>query len=145
MSDLFDRLEGTDPPPEDEAKQDEDPLAFLGGFKKRVKSGDVSSRPKKRQPEAEGITPLDIADLPDAQKRIMLALLRAQHGVEEGWTLPELEEWFADEANLTEILDELIGERWLSASGDPPHFRINLQRKKSRRLSSDIWSAISDE
>lgn len=140
MSDIFDRPGGVDP--EDEPKKEEDPLDFLGGFKKRVQSGDLPPRSKKKgQSENRGVSPLDIAGLPDEQKRILLAMLRDS----EESTLAELEERFADEANLAEVLDELIDQQWLVASGDPPKYKINLQRKKSRRLSNDIWSAISDE
>jgi hypothetical protein len=56
-----------------------------------------------------GLTPLDIADLPETQRRVMFVILRDASASTEGITLPALHQKLADVADLDRILDELAG------------------------------------
>lgn len=156
MPDLLDLLGG--PGQQDKHEDDstnvqsekkDDGLDFLSQFKKRA-TGEVarSENPPKAAAEssnAGGITPLDIAGLPDAQKHIMFALLRDKDASQEGLTLAELHHRFDSIDNLAEIIEQLAQEEWLLVLGTPPdeRYKLNLRRRKGR-LSSNVWAALSD-
>ncbi|MCB9437896.1 MAG: hypothetical protein H6673_13050 [Anaerolineales bacterium] len=123
---------------EAEQQQSEDALDFLGSFKKKMTSGE-SSKPA----EQAGVTPLDIADLPEDQKRIMFSMLRDQKASSDGVTLDELQEQLGAEESLTDTLTQLADEEWLVVAGTPPNerYKVNLRRKRGR-LRGNIWSAL---
>ena len=142
MSDIFDLLgDSSKKKPKKEASND-DGLDFLGGFKKKVKKGELSTR---RKPDTDGITALDIADLPEAEKQIMFMMLRDQTAKKDGLTADDVQDRIQGEEDVHDTLAELAKEKWLLVSGRPPDelYRVNLKRRRST-LSKDIWSALED-
>ena len=95
----------------------------------------------------EGISPLDIADLPRVQRQIMFFLLRDQHAAIDGITIDLLKHQFEaeTEAHLNETLAELCKVGWLILFGEPPnvHYRANLRRKRGTQLNG-VWSFVMD-
>lgn len=116
----------------------EDALDFLGSFKKKVTSGEAT-----KPAEQAGVTPLDIAGLPEGQKRVMFSMLRDQKASSDGVTLDELQEQLGAEESLTDTLTQLADEEWLVVAGTPPdeRYKVNLRRKRGR-LSGSVWSAL---
>lgn len=103
---------------------------------------DPANSTSRRQIAQEGITTLDIAELPEPQKTIMFAILRDKTSSGDGITLEQLEDQF-DIENLVDILMELADQNWLTISNNTPQrFKPNLRRSR-KRLSDDLWSAIS--
>lgn len=95
----------------------------------------------------EGITPLDITELPRLQRQIMFFMLRDQHAALDGVTLMILEDHFKDETEnrLSGILAELHKNGWLIEMGEPPnvHYKVNLRRKRGTILNG-VWSHVMD-
>ena len=95
----------------------------------------------------EGISPLDIAELPRTQRQVMFFLLRDQHAALEGLTLEAVHHQFESEteAHLVEALAELCKAGWLILFGEPPnvHYKANLRRKRGTQLSG-VWSFVMD-
>ena len=95
----------------------------------------------------EGISTLDIADLPRTQRQIMFFLLRDQHAALDGVTIELLKHQFEaeTEAHLSEVLAELCKVGWLILFGEPPnvHYKANLRRKRGTQLSG-VWSFVMD-
>ncbi len=144
MSDLSDLLGGLPKKSKKQSEGEDDALDFLSGFKKKVQSGDLSSSKSDSDEETGGITPLDIAGLPEDQKSIMFFMLRDKAAVKEGIGFEELQEHFdADEEPLVATLTQLIEDHWLIVIGEPPdeRYKLNLRRRRGS-LNSDIWSAL---
>ncbi len=95
----------------------------------------------------EGVTPLDITELPRLQRQIMFFMLRDQHAALDGVTLMILEDHFKDEteSRLSGILAELHKNGWLIEMGEPPnvHYKVNLRRKRGTILNG-VWSHVMD-
>ena len=94
-----------------------------------------------------GLTPFDLADLPDVQRRVMLFVLRQAHRAAGGEVdYRALSAAFADPQALGEALGVLVRRGWLVARGEPPneHYSVNFRRKRASRLSVDLWSALSE-
>lgn len=95
----------------------------------------------------EGVTPLDITELPRLQKQIMFFMLRDQHAAIEGVTLANLKAQFENEteSRLSGVLAELHKNGWLIEMGEPPnvHYKINLRRKRGSNLNG-VWSHVID-
>ena len=111
--------------------------------------GGIFDRLKKllEEREAQGITALDLADLPDDYKRIMLMILRnAQMTYPELCdavdNLPEAER-ISREA-LDRALETLLEDNWLIRLGmeDLHTYKVNLRRRPGSDLSQDIWSNL---
>lgn len=155
MPDIFDLLGGgkKDAKPQEstDSNQKSDGLEFLTQFKKRVTSSSPTSEETNKPNATEeavgsgGITPLDIAGLPEAQKRIMFSILRDKDAAREGITTQEIQHRLASEEEISATLDQLAKDEWLLVYGIPPdeRYKPNLRRKKGR-LSGNIWAAISD-
>jgi hypothetical protein len=94
----------------------------------------------------DGLNPLDIADLPEDQQRIILTLLRDADASEDGSTLDYIQEKLGDMDNLLDVLDELTESNWLITQGDPPdiYYRVNFRRKRKGTLRSNLWSALDN-
>lgn len=94
--------------------------------------------------KSSGLTPLDIAGLPDAQRRVMLTLLRDKEASLNGLTQEALAEKLEHPDNLSDILAELAENNWVIEIEDPPdiRYKINLARKRGR--TRNMWAAISD-
>ncbi len=111
--------------------------------------GGIFDRLKKllEERESQGITALDLADLPDDYKRIMLMILR-----EAQMTYPELcaaidnlpEADRISREKLDETLETLLEDNWLIRLGmEGLHtYKVNLRRKPGSDLSQDIWSNL---
>jgi len=95
----------------------------------------------------EGISPLEIADLPPNLRKIMRLMLREvvmKHtdlsvAVK---TMPEANRLSI--AELDAALHTLVEQNWLSLSGEGEFasYRVNLRRKSGSQLGQDIWSAL---
>jgi hypothetical protein len=92
-----------------------------------------------------GLTPLDIADLPERQRQIMFALLRDSRASATGVTLDALREKFSDVEGLDSILNDLTQNNWLIRQGEAAtvRYKVNLRRKRGSTLSGGIWSTLS--
>lgn len=99
-----------------------------------------------RQKEG-GITPLDLADLPYALRKIMRLMLR-----ELQMTYPRLCEVMdampeADRlsrSDLDEALATLTDQFWLIriGTGEKAIYKVNLRRKEGSKLAAGVWSAL---
>ncbi len=92
----------------------------------------------------EGVTTLEIMELPRAQQQILLFLMRNHQAALDGLTFEELQLKFADLPNLPDVIDTLSKHGWLIALGDDPtrHYKINLKRKRGSSLP--IWANVLD-
>lgn len=97
-----------------------------------------------------GISPLDLLDLPDQLRRIMRAMLRATKlshkeiiAHMEAW--PEKDRMSAED--LESSLDNLVKQGWLIVMGEDDYigYRVNLRRKKGKKLSDSIWGALENK
>lgn len=91
---------------------------------------------------------LDIADLPEEQKAVMLFLLR-DSGNLDGVTFDVLRAQFGTALDLRGALAELIQRGLLTESGDPPNlcYRVTLGRKRGARSGrgAGLFDSITDE
>ena len=104
---------------------------------------------EKREKE-QGITPLDLVDLPVELRKIMRLMLR-----ELQMSLPELhaatqtieETKGIGEEELQRLLDKLLNQGWLIQLGEDgaPRYKVNLRRKRSSKLGDSIWSKLGDK
>lgn len=93
-----------------------------------------------------GLTPLDIADLPAAQRKVMFSLLRDTRAATEGITPADLFEKLDAPEEFEETLHSLVTNGWLIAVGeeDSRRYKVNIRRKRSSSLSFGIWSSLSE-
>jgi hypothetical protein len=93
---------------------------------------------------SDGISPLDIVDLPDTQRQVMKLLLRDRTASTEGITLDEMREKLPELDDLPKVIAELSAASWLIMLGEPPaaRYKINLRKKRST-LSNDMWSTLT--
>jgi hypothetical protein len=94
-----------------------------------------------------GITPLDLAGLPPALRKIMRLMLRElqmnlpalRETVE---SMPEKERLTRDE--LQNALSTLTEQAWLIriGEGDKAIYKVNLRRKSGSTLAAGIWSSL---
>ena len=91
-----------------------------------------------------GLTPLEIAELPAAQRRVMFALLRDSTASTEGLPLDALQAMFAGE-DLTQTLEDLTQAQWLIRMGEPPHerYKVNLRRRRGSSLGANLWGSLN--
>jgi hypothetical protein len=94
--------------------------------------------------QSHGITPMDIVDLPDAQRQVMKLLLRDRTASTEGIGLDDFREKLPGLDDLPAVIDKLAAAGWLIVLGEPPtaRYKINL-RKKRGTLTSDLWSSLA--
>jgi hypothetical protein len=90
-----------------------------------------------------GLSPLDIADLPNDQRQVMLWLLRNSAAPTNGVPHAALRDQFEDLKDLKSVLDDLTTNSWLIRLGEPPNdrFKVNLRRKRG---SSSLWTSLSN-
>jgi hypothetical protein len=97
-----------------------------------------------------GITPLDLAELPPALRRIMRLMLRElqlnyprlceiMDGMPEKDRLPRNE--------LNEALATLTEQYWLIrlGEGEKAIYKVNLRRKSGSTLAAGIWSSLDSK
>src|SRR5690606_26354250 len=86
--------------------------------------------------EPGGITPLDITDLPQEQKQLMLSMQRDQGGEVDGVIHDSLDSKRGGTlTNLDATLNELPRNGWLIVSGEVPNQRnrVNLRAKRGSK------------
>lgn len=94
--------------------------------------------------KSSGITPLDIADLPEHQRRVMLTLLRDPRSTSDGTSEETLIRKFGETDELFGTLNELLSEGWLIMRGEPPQVRYKINLRRKRGSSGSMWTALSD-
>lgn len=95
--------------------------------------------------DRQGITVLDLADLPEPERRILLSLLRLN--ASQGATSDTLREHLNDGTtadDLTPRLERLVRDGWLLrvAEGQEARYRVNLRHKQ--KPLSGLWSSLYD-
>ena len=94
---------------------------------------------------SRGLTPLDIADLPAPQRKVMFSLLRDTKAATEGIGFDQLSENLGYPENLTETIAELMKSGWLIEIGEENRrYKVNIRRKRGSSLGFGIWTSLSD-
>ena len=88
----------------------------------------------------EGISAIEIADLPSPLRKIMRLMLR--EAVE---AMPEKERMSKPE--LDQALEVLTRQFWLIRRGEGERvtYQVNLRRKAGSKLAAGVWSALGDK
>jgi hypothetical protein len=97
--------------------------------------------------EPSGLTTLDITELPNDQRQVVLSLLRDQAGSNDGVTRDVLGSKLTDKLNdLDAILIELARNGWVIVLGEAPNlrYRVNLRAKRASTAGFGLWSILSD-
>ena len=104
---------------------------------------------KDRQKDG-GVSPLDLAALPPALRRIMRVMLRELSAsyprlCEVVDSMPEADRLSRPE--LDSVLSDLTEQFWLIRIGekDKAIYKVNLRRKEGSKLAAGIWSALDDK
>ncbi len=97
-----------------------------------------------------GITPLDLAGLPPALRKIMRLMLRELQMTyprlcEAIDSMPEAERLSRDD--LQSVLSTLTQQFWLVriGEGEKAIYKVNLRRKEGSKLAAGIWSSLDDK
>jgi hypothetical protein len=97
-----------------------------------------------------GITPLDLAELPPALRKIMRLMLRELQMnfpqlSEAVDALPQKERLTRDE--LQDALSTLTQQFWLIriGEGEKAIYKVNLRRKAGSTLAAGIWSSLDEK
>ena len=97
-----------------------------------------------------GITPLDLADLPPALRKIMRLMLRSVQlkyaELSEAMAqMPEGERLSPDE--LAKTLEVLVQQAWLIqiGTGERAVYKVNLRRKAGSELAGGIWDSLDSK
>jgi hypothetical protein len=108
---------------------------------------DRLSKKLEEKDDSSGISPLDLANLPQIQRQLMRILLR-----ELEMNLPSLmdavgelpEDKRPDQAGVEEALKALALEGWVIRLGEGGMvtYRANLRRKAPSTLAQSIWSTL---
>jgi hypothetical protein len=97
--------------------------------------------------EPSGVTPLEISELPDSQRRIMLWMLRDRSASTEGVDLVTLKTRLSNlPDDYAAVMETLAHDGWLITMGETPNLRykVNLRRKRGSTMGFGLWSIISD-
>ena len=104
---------------------------------------------KDRQKDG-GVSPLDLAALPPALRRIMRVMLRELSAsyprlCEVVDSMPEADRLSRPE--LDSVLSDLTEQFWLIRIGEKEKaiYKVNLRRKEGSKLAAGIWSALDDK
>lgn len=96
-----------------------------------------------------GITPLDLADLPPALRKIMRLMLRELQMNyprlrEVMESVPEAERLSRDE--LDAALSSLTEQFWLIriGTGGKAIYKVNLRRKEGSKLAAGLWTKLDE-
>lgn len=105
----------------------------------------LTNRIDDDEPEG-GLSPLDIADLPPDQRKVMFSLLRDTQAATQGISIDRLNKKLGDPESLQETVDILVQNGWLIAVGEEENLRykVNIRRKRSSSLNFGIWSSLSE-
>lgn len=100
------------------------------------------------QKREQGISALELMDLPPNLRRIMKLMLREvvmkhTHLSQAVAAFPEANRMTQDE--LDAGLKTLVEQNWLIANGEGEFlsYRVNLRRKAGSALDQDIWAALN--
>ena len=100
------------------------------------------------QKREQGISALELMDLPPNLRRIMKLMLREVvikyiHLTQAVAAFPEANRMTT--AELDAGLQTLVEQNWLIACGDGEFlsYRVNLRRKAGSALDQDIWAALN--
>jgi hypothetical protein len=97
--------------------------------------------------KAEGITPLDLAELPSSLRSIMRLLLREVQmdypGLRAAANAMPAEDRLTPEG-LRSALETLTRQFWLTriGTGKRAIYKVNLRRRSGASLPSGIWGAL---
>lgn len=94
-----------------------------------------------------GVTPLEIADLPDSERRILLWMLRDRAAAADGVAAGAIGERMPDApVNAAGIIYTLARSGWLIALGEAPNvrYKVNLRRKRGSRSGFGLWTLLND-
>lgn len=101
----------------------------------------------KDNQKKDGISPLDIAKLPPAMRKIMRVMLRELQAsyprmCEVVDAMPEQDR--LTRAELDETLSSLTEQMWLIRIGEKEKaiYKVNLRRKTGSTLMAGIWSSL---
>lgn len=104
----------------------------------------------KVKQQADGITALDLVDLPPALRKIMRLMLRELQMtyprlVEAMASLPEQDRLNTDQ--LDSALSNLTQQFWLVRIGEKEKaiYKVNLRKKTGSTLASGIWSNLDEK
>ena len=113
-------------------------------------SGSVYDRLQQKlevQKRSEGISALEIADLPPSLRKIMRLMLREvemSHAdlCAHVHDLPEKDR--LEMVELNQALEELVKQGWLIRRGEGKglNYSVNLKRKPGSTLTSNIWGDL---
>jgi hypothetical protein len=92
-----------------------------------------------------GLTPLDIAELPEEQRHVMFSLLRDTRASSSGMSVEALRDRLGEVEGLDGILHELTQSNWLIRLGEAPNvrYKVNIRRKRGSTLGGNIWASLS--
>jgi hypothetical protein len=101
------------------------------------------------QKREQGISALELMDLPPNLRRIMKMMLREivmkySHLIQAVAEFPAANRM--EQSELDEALKTLVEQNWLIVNGEGEFlsYRVNLRRKAGSALDKDIWAALSD-
>lgn len=101
------------------------------------------------QKREQGISALELMDLPPQMRRIMKMMLREVvmkhiHLSQAVANLPPKDRMTQSE--LDSALKTLVEQNWLIANGEGEFlsYRVNLRRKAGSALDQDIWAALNN-
>ena len=101
------------------------------------------------QKREQGISALEIADLPPNLRKIMRMMLREvvmKHSelVAAVAAMPPANRMSQEE--LDAALDKLVEQNWLVryGTGELMSFKVNLRRRAGSQLGQDIWSVLGN-
>jgi hypothetical protein len=112
--------------------------------------GSIYDRLQKKleiQKEAEGISALDIAQLPPALRKIMRLMLRevelTHTAICEAMSAVQTSDRLS-QADLDQALDTLTAQNWLICRGEGErlNYTVNLRRKPPSKLGGTFWNAL---
>jgi hypothetical protein len=93
-----------------------------------------------------GLTPLDIAELPEGQRQVMFSLLRDTRASASGMSMESLRDKLGEVEGLDGILHELTQSNWLIRLGEAPNvrYKVNIRRRRGSTLGGSIWASLSN-
>lgn len=97
--------------------------------------------------ESSGFSSLDLADLPDDQRQVIVTLLRETASNLEGVGSDTLHARLDVRIeNLDETLALLQRYHWVIAFGEPPRqrYRLNLRAKRGSSTGFNLWAVLTD-
>ncbi len=102
--------------------------------------------PVDDQDKPAGLSPLEIADLPEEQRQVMFGLLRDTNAATGEIALEALQQKFLHLDRLSDVLADLTKNGWLIKLGELPHvrYRVNLRRKRAASLGANVWASLTD-